>query len=185
MMMNTPTLAEKLEILTPPSPLLLKAQRVGLNSPALLENLGVARGCWHYRNPSSPPAPNVSEAELSNEELALALLSPAQPYSPHTIRVGAAMLSAAGNDVPTICRLAEAEHCSALIRYIANAAQVFEPDNLFWRQLLKQLPATPPIKDGVMPHPTRFVSLAGITRGGTRPAPVWIRPRPDLALAHG
>jgi hypothetical protein len=182
---KNPTLAEKLGAMPNDSPLLQKAERVGLHSPALLESLGVARGCWHYRSPDLIPAPAVSELDFSNEELAVALLSPSQPYSPHTIRVGAAMLGATGNDVSKLAQLARAEGCVAPVRYIANAALRFEPGNLFWRQLLDRLPETPPITEGVMPHPTRFVSMTGMTRSGSRPVTIWIRPRPDLVLSHG
>ncbi len=182
---NTPTLAEKLGTPARESPLLQKADRAGLHSPELLESLGVARGCWHYRYPDLIHAPEVSESDFSNEELALALLSPSLPYSPHTIRVGAAMLGATGNDIARLVQLALAEGCVASVRYIANAALRFEPDNFFWRQLLDFLPETPPIKEGVMPHPTRFVSMVGITRAGSRTVTIWIRPRPDLALSHG
>jgi hypothetical protein len=180
-----PTLAEKLGTPARESPLLRKAEGVGLHSPELLESLGVARGCWHYRSPDLVTAPDISESDFSNEELAAALLSPSLPYSPHTIRVGAAMLGATGNDVTRLVRLALAEDCVAPVRYIANAALRFEPDNSFWRQLLDRLPETPPIKEGVMPHPTRFVSMAGITRAGSRTVTIWIRPRRDLALSHG
>lgn len=182
---SMPTLAEKLGTLPHESPLLQKAARVELHSAELLESLGVARGCWHYRSPDLIPAPEVSESAFSNEELAAALLSPSQPYSPHTIRVGAAMLGATGNDVTKLAQLVRAEGCVALVRYIANAALRFEPDNLFWRQLLDCLPETPPLKEGVMPHPTRFVSMTGMTRAGSRPVTIWIRPRPDLARSHG
>jgi hypothetical protein len=47
------------------------------------------------------------------------------------------------------------------------------------------LPESPEVKDGVMPHPSRFVSMTGITRTGSRPVAIWIRPRPDLAQVHG
>lgn len=167
------------------SPLLQKAARLNLHSPELLESLGVARGCWHYRSPDRIPAPAVPESDFSNEELAIALLSPAQPYSPHTIRVGAAMLGATGNDVTRLVQLALVEDCVAPVCYIATAAQRFEPDNLFWQQLLDDLPEPPVLKEGVMPHPTRFVSMTGMTRAGLHPVTTWIRPRPDLALAHG
>ncbi|MCW5551243.1 MAG: hypothetical protein KIS67_03650 [Verrucomicrobiae bacterium] len=183
--MNTQTLAEKLGAPIRESSLLAKAKQAGLHSPELLEGLGVARGCWHYRSPALTPVPKVSESEFSNEELAVALLSPALPYAPHTIRIGAAMLGATGNEVDTICQLAKAEGCIAPVRYIANAGLRFEPDNLFWRRLLDQLPSTPPIPDGVMPHPTRFVSMSGITRAGAKIVAIWIRPRSDLASAHG
>jgi hypothetical protein len=95
------------------------------------------------------------------------------------------MLGATGNEVAVLARLAVAERCVAQIRYIAGAALRFEPDNPFWRQLLDCLPEAPPVKEGVMPHPTRFVSMTGMTRAGMRPVTIWNRPRPDLALAHG
>src|SRR5437879_848233 len=81
------TFAEKLGTTQHLSPLLHKAEQLGLSSPALLEALAVARGCWHYRNPAVLPAPAVSERDFSNEELAAALLSPCLPYSAHTIRL--------------------------------------------------------------------------------------------------
>jgi hypothetical protein len=71
------------------------------------------------------------------------------------------------------------------MRYIAEAARRFEPDNVFWNQLLDALPQEHTASQGVMPHPTRFVSMTGITRGGIRPPPIWIRPRSDLAQVHG
>jgi hypothetical protein len=183
--MKTGTLAEKLGTTAHISPLLKKAERLGLHSQDMLASLGVARGCWHYRSHDLVAVPNVSELDLSNEELAIALLSPSLPYSPHSIRVGAAMLGAPGNDAITLTRLAVAERTVAPVRYIASAALRFEPDNPFWRRLLDLLPESLPIKEGVMPHPTRFVSMTGITRAGAHPVTVWIRPRANLALVHG
>ena len=95
------------------------------------------------------------------------------------------MLGAPGNNPSTIAHLVLAEGCIAPAHYIAEAALRFEPTNPFWRQLLDRLPMPPPIKDGVMPHPSRFVSMTGMTRAGMRPVIIWIRPRADLAVAHG
>ena len=183
--MKTPTLAERLGTTPHISPLLQKAKRFGLRSPELLEGLGVARGCQHYWSPELVSVPAVSESDFSNEELAVALLSPCLAYSPHTIRVGAAMLGATGNDITLLARLAVAERCVTQIRYVAGAARQFEPNNPFWRQLLDALPQSPPLKDGVMPHPTRFVSMTGMTRAGVRPVTIWNRPHPDMALPCG
>ncbi len=183
--MKTPTLAEKLGDTPHDSPLLQKAERLGLGSSEMLESLAVERGCWHYRSPDLAPAPDVSESDFSNEELAVALLSPCLPYSPHTIRVGAAMLGSTGNNPLALARLAVAEHCVAPVRYIARAGLQFEPNNIFWQQLLDRLPESSPVTEGVMPHPTRFVSMTGMTRQGVRPITIWIRPRPDLSLTHG
>lgn len=179
------TLAEKLGTTSHLSGLLIKARRLGMAATEALESLAVARGCWHYKHPEMVSAPNVLEAQFSNEELALALLSPCQPYSPHTIRVGAAMIGATGNDPESLGWLAVAERCEPQVRYIARAAMGFEPENLFWPRLLGRLPEMPEPKDGVMPHPTRFVSMTGMTRAGTRRVTVWIRPRATLALTHG
>jgi hypothetical protein len=178
------TFAEKLGAVPRSSQLLQKASLKGLASPQLLESLAVARGCWHYRSPELV-VPGVSSDEFSNEELAIGLLSPCLPYSPHTIRLGAAMLGAAGNDISTLVRLAVSEEAVAPVRYIANAALMYEPDNLFWQQLLDRLPHAATIPDGVMPHPSRFVSMTGMTRAGRGTVTIWIRPRADLAVAHG
>jgi hypothetical protein len=183
--LNTITLAEKLGTTPHISALLRKAARLGVDSPERLEGLAVARGCWHYRNPDPVAAFEVPESSFTNEELATALLSPCLPYSAHTIRVGAAILGATGNDVEVLARLAVGERCISPMRYIADAAMRFEPDNSFWQCLLARLPQASPVKDGVMPHPTRFVSMTGMTRSGMQPVTVWIRPRPELVQAHG
>ncbi|HTD65116.1 MAG TPA: hypothetical protein VK846_01130 [Candidatus Limnocylindria bacterium] len=183
--MSTETLAKKLGTTSHLSGLLIKARRLGMETPEALESLAVARGCWHYKHAEMVPAPDVSEEQFSNEELAMALLSPCQLYSPHTIRVGAAMLGAIGNDPESLAWLTVAERCEQQVRYIARAAIGFEPENSFWPHLLALLPDMPEMKDGIMPHPTRFVSMTGMTRAGTQRVTVWIRPRATLALAHG
>jgi hypothetical protein len=183
--MKMATLGDKLGLPARSSPLLQKAERMGLNSPALLEGLAVARGCWHYRSPETASGVQVAESDFSNEELAVALLSPSLPYSPRTIRIGGAMLGATGNDAQTLARLAVQEQSVAPARYIATVGLRFEPDNPFWRQLLEQLPETEPPKNGIMPHPTRFVSMTGITRAGIGLVTVWVRPRSELSIDRG
>ena len=175
------TLAEKLDRAVPASsPLLAKAASLGLSSVAVLESLAVARGCGHYDNHLVIQAPLISEEQFSHEELAVALLSTRLEYSPHTIRVGAAMLGAEGNNPEKLAKLAAAEGSVAVIAYIARSALQFEPTNPFWQRLLDRLPDAPVPPDGVMPHPTRFVSMTGITRAGRGRLVVWIRPTPQL-----
>jgi hypothetical protein len=183
--MKTATLAEKLGTTPRTSLLLQKAQMVGLTDADALERLAVARGCWHYRQPEMPDPPRVDESQFGNEELAIALLSPSHPYSPHTIRLGAAMLGAVGNSAAKLISLATAEGCEIVVRYIAKSGLQFEADNPLWHELLEKLPETPEPEDGVFPHPTRFVSMTGFTRAGPGKVTVWIRPRADLALVHG
>jgi hypothetical protein len=182
---NKPTFGEKLGLRVDRSKLLEKAAGLGLMSAEDLESLAVARGCWHYRHGETAPSSFVSQDLLSDEEVAIALLSPCQPYSPHTIRVGGAMLGSDENDPENVARLAIEEQAVEPVRYIAKCGAGFEPENLYWRKLLGLLPEGSSLPDGVMPHPTRFVSMWGFTREGPGKVTVWIRPQPRLASANG
>ena len=150
--MQGTTLAEKLGTTTHLSPILRKANRLGLGQREL-EVLAVQRGCRHYSDGTESNKPLATPEQFSNEELAMALLSIALPYSPHSIRCGAAMLGA------------------------PEAGRKFEPDNPFWSELLAALPAVPPFKSGVLPHPTRFVAMTGFTRRGPELVTEWQRPK--------
>ncbi len=174
--METETLAAKLGTTAHLSPLLHKARRLGLG-PRELEILAVPRGCIHYSNGAEPTRPLATEDEFSNEDLALALLSTALPYDPHSIRCGAAMLSAEGNDPKRLAHRAVMECCVTPIRYVAEAGRRFEPDVSFWKELLDALPAARPPRAGVLPHPTRFVAMTGFTRRGPELVVEWQRPR--------
>ncbi len=173
--MDALTLAAKLGTTTHLSPLLRKAQRLGLG-PRELQILAVQRGCRHYSNGSEPEQPLASEAEFSHEELAIALLSTALPYDPHSIRCGAAMLGAEGNNPRRLAHLAVLERCVVPVRHVAKAGCRFEPENLFWRELLAALPPALPARSGVLPHPTRFVAMSGFTRRGPGLVVEWQRP---------
>jgi len=181
--MEAPTLAEKLGTTRHLSPLLQKARRLELG-PRELEILAAQRGCRHYSNGDEPPTPLASEEEFSNEELAIALLSPALRYDPHSIRCGAAMLGARGNDPGRLARLAVRERSERIVRYIAEAGRSFEPGNSFWVQLLEHLPTTPPLPSGVLPHPTRFVAMTGFTRNGPELLVEWQRPSHRNLKSH-
>jgi hypothetical protein len=178
--MNTPTLAEKLGTTAHLSPVLRKAQHLGLDADGL-ERLAIQRGCDYYHEGEDLPLAKVTTDQLSNEELALALLSPSLRYHPQTLRLGAAMLGAEGNDPRELARRATHERCESIVRYIAEAGQRFEPQNEFWRTLLSHLPAGTPPKSSAVPHPTRFVAMTGITRRGIETIVQWIRPRPATA----
>ena len=94
------------------------------------------------------------------------------------------MLGAEGNDPEKIARLAKHELCEGVVRYVAEAGGRFEPNNTFWQRLLALLPVTPAPKSSVLPHPTRFVAMTGITRRGVETVTEWIRPR-TVAARHG
>lgn len=173
--MATPTLAATLGTTTHLSPLLRKAQRLGLDAEGL-ERLAIQRGCDYYDKGEPLPPILVSAEQLSDAELAIALLNPALRYAPQTLRLGAAMLSAEANTPEEIAWRASMERCQGIVRYVAEAGQTFEPRNPFWIRLLQLLPPAAPPKSSVVPHPTRFVAMTGVTRRGVETVVEWIRP---------
>ena len=181
--MAMPTLAQKLGTTTHLSPLLRKAQRLGLDATGL-ERLAFERGCDYYHNDEPIPSSAISLDHFSNEQLAIALLHPGLPYNPQTLRLGAAMLGADGNDPAELAHFALLERCVPVVGYVAAAGRQYEPDNAFWVKLLSLLPPTLPLKSGVVPHPTRFVAMTGLTRRGVGTVIQWIRPAPPTP-AHG
>lgn len=183
-----PTLARRLGTTAHLSPLLLKAKRLGLHTPEDLERLAIHRGLRYYdphgdsatspaRQSESPAAPNRDR--FTDEELALALLSPAAPYSMQRLRMGAAMISAEGNRPETIARLARCERSESIVRYVASCGRQAEPDNPFWNELLARLPVSPAHPVDRLPHLSRFVAMTGLTRSGKGPRMKWIRPDAD------
>src|SRR6266699_2428180 len=126
--METLTLAKKLGMTTHISGLLIKAMRLGLDAEGL-ERLAIQRGCDYYHEGEPLPPPAITEEQFSDEELAIALLNPALRYHPQTLRLGAAMLGAEGNEPENIARLAKYERCESLVRYVAEAGRRFEPNN--------------------------------------------------------
>jgi len=177
--MNTPALAGKPGARVPEG-LLGKARRAGLDG-AGLERLAIQRGCDYYSQGELPMEPAVTTDQLSNEELASALLHPELRDFPRAVRLGAAMLAAEGNDPATIARLAQVERSAAIVRYVAEAGSRFEPHNEFWRELLRLLPAAEVPASVALPHPTRFVEMTGIDRGQVGTRTRWIRPRAQIA----
>lgn len=178
------TLARKLGTTEHLSPLLRKARKLGLASPGDFQALAVRRGCDYYRGSGSSTEVLVSPERFSDEELALALLHPSQPWDPQALRLGAAMLGAVGNEPARLARLARMERAEPILRHIAEAGRRFEPGNGFWPELLALLAPSPPPADGVLPHPTRYVAMTGITRRGRETVTEWIRPQPQRP-SHG
>ena len=182
---ETATLAGRLGTTTHISPLLMKARRMGLKQPEDFEKLAVNRGLRYYdsHGDSTKPLPALSEnpdrtgeCALTNEELAIALLSPVSPYSFQRLRMGAAMLAAEGNLPERIARLARHERSESVVRHIGQCGMETEPNNPFWSTLLDLLPNTPPPQPDKLPHITRFVAMTGLLRSGKGCSMKWIRP---------
>lgn len=172
------TLSRRLGTTTHLSPLLHKARRLGLATPRALQTLAVQRGCDHYRRGDESADALPSRAQFTDEDLAIALLHLEWEWDPQMIRLGAAMLGSQHNDPRRLARLAIMERCEPVVRHVAEAGRQFEPDNDFWTQLLAALPASAPVKSGVLPHPTRFGAMTGLTQRGRETVTEWIRPAP-------
>lgn len=177
---ETETLARKLGTTTHVSPLLMKARRLGLCDRADLLDEAVARGCFHYLQGPTPPVQRVSDAVLSHGELAILLLS--TQSDPWSVRVGAMLLGADGNDAHQLSRLAVEEGCVPVVRAIAGAATRYEPDHSFWKVLLEELPEVPPPE--IMPHHSRFASVPGLIGPRTYGKAVWLRPLKIRSLGY-
>lgn len=184
--MQEGTLAERLGITTHLSPLLMKLRRLGIGSPADLERLAVRRGLRYYDLhgdsaeglDDSETSSDIATVALSNEELAIALLCPAAPYSQHRLRMAAAMLAADGNRPEKLAHLAIQERSETIVIHIATCGRKVEPDNPFWEKLLDLLPSRAVrVRPDALPHPSRFVAMTGITRAGVGKSSQWIRPR--------
>jgi hypothetical protein len=168
----------------------MKAKRVGLPDPEDLERLAVLRGLRYYDShgdstasspgQSQPPTASLHDS-FTNEELAVALISPAAPYSMQRLRMGAAVMAADGNDPEMIARLAKWDRSESIVRHIASCGQRAEPDHPFWSQLLDTLPESAPLPVDALPHLTRFVAMTGLTRSGKGQTMQWIRP---LTIQH-
>jgi hypothetical protein len=181
------TLASKLGTVPHLSHLLRKLAKHGLKTPEEMAACAVQRGCHHYANmPAwkdihSPPTP-----EISNEELAIGLLSPCHPYEPLFIRVGCQLLSEPQTNPKALAHLAVTERCCPILKYIATCGKETEPDNPFWAAILKNLP----VSDHPQPefpkssiHISRFRAETGITNPfkPSLPKVVWLRPQPTMS----
>ena len=163
-----------------------KAKRLGMRAPEDLEHMAIARGLRYFgrvpqttndpRNESAVSTPRPEH--FSNEELAIALMSPTLPYSLNRLRMAAAMLGANGISAEKILRLARLERCEIIVRHIAECASHVEPAHPLWQTLLHCLPAPPPLAPDILPHPSRFVAMSGLDRTGRNPHTQWIRPSP-------
>jgi hypothetical protein len=176
--MKTETLADKLGTTHHVSPLLMKLKRRGLASPRDVAGAAVARGCRHYQAYAS--ARPTALPDISDEELAIALLSPANPYDPMLIRIGGQMLSGTATSPERLVRLAGQERCSSILKYIAECGCQTEPTVLFWKRILAGLDSCKAAPIGVMPHPSRFRSETGVTspKDAGKPKVQWLRPLP-------
>ena len=153
-------LGDRLSMPSHRSRLLPKARRAGLMSLAHLEALAVARGHGLPDEGNAVKPMFVEGAlreEISNAELAVALLTPAQEYSPRALCRGALMLpripGAEGSC--EIMRAVRKERAYTVIRHVALLGQQAQPQEPQWSRLLLMLPPVsermPALPEGAMP----------------------------------
>jgi hypothetical protein len=173
-----PTLAEKLGMTPHVSPLLGKLKKHGLATPEDIAAAAIDRGCWHYAGLFASEGMTTKDTSaISDEELAIALLSPCHPYEPMLIRVGSQMLSGKNSDPLELARLAIMERCESVLRYIAECGKKTEPELPFWQTILDTLPPCKPFpKEDV--HISRFRIETGFTNPfkPNTPKVTWLRP---------
>jgi len=163
------------------SPLLRKARHLGFVDGEALLHLAAARGCHHYTpvDPYPTPVQDPGDKQLSDAELAIAMISAAQKNDPRLIRCAAQLISGPHINARNLVRLARMERCEALLLYIARHAHEWDTNHTeFWSDILAMLPQTATTPPGLWPHPSRFLIQAGYKRGGGSPPAVWLRPKP-------
>jgi hypothetical protein len=172
---DSESLAKKLGTTTHLSPILHKLKRLGISSSSALEDLAIARGLDYYGRIDQTKSPDIP---LSQEELAIALLSPCLPYSLNRLRMAGAILGCNNLSVDQLVLLSRRERCEASLRHIAELGHRVEPSNPFWESLLQRIPPSSPLPVDVLPHLTRFVTFSGVDRHGRVPRMQWIRASP-------
>ena len=187
------TLAKRLGAPVHHSLLLRKACRLGLDGASALIDLAVVRGCLHYQGgPELVPSTPSSRSAFSDEELAVALLSPSLPYNPRSLHVGAQMLGSSHNQAWQLALLARRERAENVVRHIAAAGQLTEPHEVFRQELLAALPSASAPRSAfpvaVLPHPSRFRIETGLTGPShlaalNRLKTQWLRPAPAFEVS--
>jgi hypothetical protein len=159
------------------SPLLRQiCQLTGCSEDRVCEWLlksAVQRGASHYGRNFSSDLPS-DHAELSNEEIAVALCLGQHPYNSTFIRAAAQLLSSPQTDAPRLAKLAVMERVEPVLRYIATIAARYAPDAHPWAYLLRELPQRLACPADALPHWSRFVSQTGVTSFAGGPDIKWL-----------
>jgi len=171
-----PSLFRRLGTTNHVSPLRRRLKAVGLGDATSLMRLAVQRGCRYYQDVAAGDVVDPGNEKVSNEELAIGLLHGSLEWSPDALRMGAALLGAQGNDPEKLLRLARMERAEPVVRELAKVGRSVEPTNRLWACLLEGLPDRGGIPMGVIPHPTRFLAMTGLSREGRGIRSQWIRP---------
>jgi hypothetical protein len=178
--LQRPPLARLLGLPVHQSALLQKLRSFGIDAPEKLIAVAAQRGCDHYQTDLTvPPVPTCL---CSDEELAVALLSPNNPYHPRLIRAGAQLLSGPDIRPERLVHEALKERCGEVLWHVVQAARRVEPENPTWTRLAGLIAGRfkrlKPVRAGILPADGRFCVETGFI--GRRPANRiqrrWLRP---------
>lgn len=176
--MPSPPLARRIGDTLHVSSLLQKVCRLsGLTEAQVGEWLlkcAVLRGAGHYEREFTEGLPS-DYAELTDEELGIALCLGHHSYNSAYIRAAAQLLSSPAVNPRRVARLALMERVDPVMLYIARIAARFEPALQPWADLLRYLPQRVLIPPDALPHWSRFVSQTGVTPNGGGPDIKWLK----------
>jgi hypothetical protein len=148
---------------------------VGMLGRDELIGIAVARGCHHYAA-YVPPELVKDRPGIPHEVLGCALLvGPQDVETFQAIRVGAMILSDAGNSAHAMADAADALGVTARLLHIARVGA--EADNRpdFWREVLAHLPATDGASEaGFLPNASRFSIESRLNGHGRGIDRVWL-----------
>ena len=113
-------------------------------------------------------------ADLTNEELGVALCLGHHRYDTFLIRAAAQLLSSPDTDAARLATLAEMERVEPTLRHIAEIAALYAPTLEPWAYLRSHLRRRLSPPEGVLPHWTRLVNYTGVTPFGGGPAIQWL-----------
>jgi hypothetical protein len=176
--LSSPPLAQRLGDTVHVSPLLHKICQVS-SCPEdrvgewLLKS-AVQRGASHYERDFPEDLP-PDQADLSDEELAVALCLGQHPYNSTFLRAAAQLLSSPRTNAPKLARLAVMERVEPVLFHIATLAARFAPEMQPWSYLLRHLPRRLSCPPDALPHWSRFVSQTGVTSFAGGPDIKWLR----------
>ena len=159
------TLAQRLGISAPVSPLLMKIRRLSQGRSLVPWLIAMAndRGYTAVQGTVAAPGPAMS-GSLSNEELATAFLLPAMPDEPQSLRLAAQMISRAEVNVSALFRLAEREGVLRLLSGLAQEALKVSPVHEVWLALANATGQQKPLRDRLI-HWTRLAEPIMRPRG--------------------
>jgi len=157
------TLAKRLGITAPESPLKWKLRRLESRFPshgagtheAWLVDVANSRGATIVRRQELPLQFAVPEIELSNEELVVGVLLPCQADEPQMLRLSAQLISRGEIDAQKLLTLAHREGALRVLANLATLALRVAPQHPVWRAIARGASGARPLRENVL-HWTRL-----------------------------